>query len=233
MSSFLSVLKQAAFLVLALASSAVLAAAGTVTHLSGTLSVQRPDGSVRILSQKSEVNPGDLLTTQRDSYAQIAYTDGSSMTMRPDTQIRIEQYTFVQDRPQEDNSFLRLVKGGLRTVTGLVGKRGNQDAYKIGTNTATIGIRGSSGQSLLDDDNGTTAHETYSGSYIMELLKDGSPTGILLEIPEGRLARTTLDGRVEFTTDQLLQEKMRQEPIFRISGIATKGDASTAECVAR
>ena len=117
MSTFLSVLKQAAFLVLALTSSAVLAAAGTVTHLSGTLSVQRPDGSVRILSQKSEVNPGDLLTTQRDSYAQIAYTDGSSMTMRPNTQIRIDQYTFVQDRPQEDNSFLRLIKGGLRTVT--------------------------------------------------------------------------------------------------------------------
>jgi hypothetical protein len=233
MSTFLSVLKQAAFLVLALTSSAVLAAAGTVTHLSGTLSVQRPDGSVRILSQKSEVNPGDLLTTQRDSYAQIAYTDGSSMTMRPNTQIRIDQYTFVQDRPQEDTSFLRLIKGGLRTVTGLVGKRGNQDAYKIGTNTATIGIRGSSGQSLLDDDNGTTAHETYSGSYIMELLRDGSPTGIFLEIPEGRLARTTLDGRVEFTTDQLLQEKMRQEPIFRISGIPTKGDSSTAECVAR
>ena len=232
MSTFLSVLKQAAFLVLALASSAVLAAAGTVTHLSGTLSVQRPDGSVRILSQKSEVNPGDLLTTQRDSYAQIAYTDGSSMTMRPDTQIRIEQYTFVQDRPQEDNSFLRLVKGGLRTVTGLVGKRGNQDAYKIGTTTATIGIRGSSGQSLLEDD-GTTAHETYSGSYLMELLKDGLHTGISLEIPEGRLARTTLDGRVEFTTDQLLQQKMRQEPIFRISGIPTKGDASSAECVAR
>src|SRR5262249_54449251 len=61
--------------------------AGSVTHLSGTLSVQRPDGSVRILSQKSEVNQGDVLTTQRDSYAQINFTDGSSMTMRPNTQL--------------------------------------------------------------------------------------------------------------------------------------------------
>ena len=41
------------FLLLALFSAGVLAAgAGTVTHLSGTLSVQRGDGSVRILSQK-------------------------------------------------------------------------------------------------------------------------------------------------------------------------------------
>ena len=79
-------LSQAGFLLLALFSTAALAAgAGTVTHLSGTLSVQRADGSVRILSQKSEVNPGDVLTTQRDSYAQINFTDGSSMTMRPNT----------------------------------------------------------------------------------------------------------------------------------------------------
>ena len=62
------ILRQAGFLLLSLFSAAVLAAgAGTVAHLSGTLSVQRPDGSVRILSQKSEVNPGDALTTQRDS----------------------------------------------------------------------------------------------------------------------------------------------------------------------
>ncbi len=174
-------LGQAGFLMFALFSAAALAAgAGTVTHLSGTLSVQRADGSVRILSQKSEVNPGDVLTTQRDSYAQINFTDGSSMTMRPNTQLKVEQYNFVQDRPQEDNSFLRLIKGGLRTVTGLVGKRGNQDAYKIGTNTATIGIRGSSGESFAcgfgcegvkpDADKLPPGdmHHTFTGSYIME-----------------------------------------------------------------
>lgn len=176
------VLRQAGFLLLSLFSAAAMAAgAGTVTHLSGTLSVQRPDGSVRILSQKSEVNPGDTLTTQRDSYAQINFTDGSSLTMRPNTQIRLEQYNFVQDRPQDDSSFLRLLKGGLRTVTGLVGKRGNLDAYKINTATAAIGIRGSSGDTI---DNSTTScegvtpgceklpagvyHTTHSGSYIME-----------------------------------------------------------------
>ena len=176
-----SILRQAGFLLMSLFSVAVFAqGAGTVTHLSGTLSVQRPDGSVRILSQKSEVSQGDVLTTQRDSYAQINFTDGSSLTMRPNTQIKVEQYNFVQNRPQEDNSFLRLIKGGLRTVTGLVGKRGNQDAYKIGTNTATIGIRGSSGDTI-DTSDGCTGvtpgceklpagvyHTTYTGSYIMQ-----------------------------------------------------------------
>jgi hypothetical protein len=122
---------------------ALAAGAGQVQHLSGTLTVQRADGSVRILSQKSDVNPGETLTTQKDSYAQINMTDGSSMTLRPNTQVKIESFQFSESKPQEDSAFFRLVKGGLRTVTGLVGKRGNQDAYRIGTATATIGIRGS------------------------------------------------------------------------------------------
>lgn len=155
------------------AASVSAAGAGVVTHLSGTMSVQRPDGSVRILSQKSEVQPGDVLTTQRDSYAQINFTDGSAATMRPNSTMKLEAYTFNKDAPQNDGMFMRLLKGGLRTVTGLIGKRGNQDAYKIGTSTATIGIRGSSGDTVAcASDCGNlepgTYHTTYTGSYIMQ-----------------------------------------------------------------
>jgi len=173
-------LSGAAVAVLAAISGSVFAAgAGQIQHLSGTLSVQRADGSVRILSQKSEVNPGEVLTTQRDSYAQINFSDGSSMTMRPNTQMKLESYQFIQDKPQEDSAFFRLIKGGLRTVTGLVGKRGNQDAYRIGTTTATIGIRGSAGETLDctqgcdgvmpggDKAEKAVYHNTLTGSYIM------------------------------------------------------------------
>jgi len=144
------------------------AGAGTITHLSGTLSVQHPDGTVRILSQKSEVNPGDTLTTQHESYVQINFTDGSSITMRPNTTLKIEGYRFVQDKPQEDNAFLKLVKGGMRTVTGLVGKRGDQDAYKIKTSSATIGIRGSSVKrsSALRDVKASPAPATSSSAGV-------------------------------------------------------------------
>jgi hypothetical protein len=157
-----------------------IAKAGQVKHLSGTLTVQRADGTVRILSQKSDVQQGDTLTTQKDSYAQLAFPDGSSMTMRPNSKMKIEGYKFSQENPNEDNAFFRLLKGGLRTVTGLIGKRGNQDAYKIGTTTATIGIRGSAGDTL-DCTSGCDGvvsggdklehgiyHTTYTGSYILE-----------------------------------------------------------------
>ena len=164
-------------LLAAVASVTFAAGAGQVQNMSGTLTVQRPDGAIRILGQKSDVNPGDVLTTQKDSYAQINMTDGSSMTLRPNTQVKIENYQFVQEKPQEDNAFFRLVKGGLRTVTGLVGKRGNQDAYRIGTATATIGIRGSGG-ATENNENGDCQdcgnlgrgvyHHTYTGAYTLQ-----------------------------------------------------------------
>jgi len=223
MSTYQSILKRAALVLLgAISTGAFAQGAGTVTHLSGTLSVQRADGSVRILSQKSEVNRGDVLTTQRDSYAQINMTDGSSMTMRPDTQLRIEQYNFVQDKPQEDNSFLRLLKGGLRTVTGLVGKRGNQDAYKIGTNTATIGIRGSSGETLAED-----AHITYTGSYYMANLQ-----GEIIVIEEGSMGRITSDGRIELTTDPALRDRFNI-PMPFILGVAGQKSTMQTECMVK
>lgn len=161
------------------APAAFAATAGTVTHLSGTLSVMRADGSARILSRKSEVVTGDTLATQRDSYAQINFTDGSTLTLRPNTQMKVEDYQFTQDRPQADSSFFRLLKGGLRSVTGLIGRRGNQDAYRIGTSTVTIGIRGTSGDTLdcTQDCEGVMLdsgklpkglyHATYTGSHIL------------------------------------------------------------------
>ena len=128
--------------------AALTVAVGEVVHVRGKLSVTRANGTMLVLSQKSTVYPGDLLSTQKNSYAQINFTDGSSLTVYPYTQLKVESYNYVQDKPQEDSAFFRLIKGQLRTVTGLVGKRGNQDAYRIGTATATIGIRGSIGHAF-------------------------------------------------------------------------------------
>jgi hypothetical protein len=156
-------------------------ASGEVMHVSGTLSVMRPDGTILVLGQKSEVFPGDMLITQKDSYAQINFTDGSSLTMRPLTQMKLDAYSYAADKPEGDSAFFRLLKGGMRTVTGLIGKRGNQNAYRIGTATATIGIRGSIGDTMAcapscdgvvkggDALEPGTHHETINGAYTMQI----------------------------------------------------------------
>jgi hypothetical protein len=153
--------------------------AGQVAYVSGTLTARKADGSVHILSQKSEVDTGDVLSTQKDSYAQINFPDGASMTLRPNTQMKVEAYHFAQSQPKKDSAIFRLIKGGLRMISGLIGHRGNKDAWELKTSVATIGIRGSSGDTLdcthgcegVTSTSGTLPpglyHTTYTGSYIV------------------------------------------------------------------
>lgn len=121
--------------------SVAFASTGTVTQLSGTLSVRKADGSVRILSRNSTIESGDTINTERESFAQIRFSDGGQVTLKPNTSVNIQSFRFAQDKPQEDSFLYRLVKGGLRAVTGIVGKR-SKEKYELETATATVGIRG-------------------------------------------------------------------------------------------
>ena len=62
------------------------------------------------------------------------------MTVRPNTEMVLQQYRFKENAP--DNSMLmQLLRGGFRAVTGLISKN-SPNAARIQTSTATIGIRG-------------------------------------------------------------------------------------------
>ncbi len=130
------------FILVAYAASFAGEAAGTVTHISGPLFAKKADGTTRVLSKDSTVESGDVIVSEKSTYARIKFTDGSEMTLRPDTQIKITNYSYDQAKPQEDAAVYDLAKGGLRAITGAVGKRGNKDSYKMNTPTATVGIRG-------------------------------------------------------------------------------------------
>jgi hypothetical protein len=115
---------------------------GTLTHLSGQVSVTKIDGTSVPASPGQEVLSGETVTTGDDGYARLEMSDGGEMLIRKDSQLKIESYRFDKDKPNEDSALFRVIKGGFRTVTGLISKRGNKDAYQVRTITATIGIRG-------------------------------------------------------------------------------------------
>jgi hypothetical protein len=124
------------------------ATAGQITHLSGTLSAKRADGTSKLLSVKSEVHEGDTLGTESETYARIKFADGGEVVMRPGTQIKVENYSYTAGKPESDNIVLSMFKGGLRAVTGLIGKR-SREKISFLTDTATIGIRGTHFGALL------------------------------------------------------------------------------------
>ena len=129
------------------------AGAGEVTHISGAVVARKADGQSRILSVKSEVAEGDVIATADNSYARVKFGDGTDAVLRPGTQVKIDSFKFQEQRPQEDSVVLSLLKGGMRAVTGLLGKR-SPASFRVGTPSATIGIRGTTFNALVVDPGG-------------------------------------------------------------------------------
>jgi hypothetical protein len=115
--------------------------AGTVVQLSGPLLAKKASGAVKILSLKSEVESGDTLVTEKNTYAMVKFIDNMEITLKPGTQFTVENYAFDNAKPDGDNASFNLLKGGMRSVSGLLGKR-NKEKFALKTPAATIGIRG-------------------------------------------------------------------------------------------
>lgn len=115
--------------------------AGTIVHLSGPLLDRKADGTVKVLGLKSEVESGDVLVTEKNTYAQIRFIDNGEITLKPGTTFRIENFAYDAGKPEGDSAAFSLLKGGLRSITGLLGHR-NKEKFSLKTPSATIGIRG-------------------------------------------------------------------------------------------
>jgi hypothetical protein len=99
------------------------------------------DGTERVLKRKSEIYAEDILYTGSKGRLQVRFTDGSRLSLKPGSEFKIEQYNFDQAKPDEGKAFYKLIKGGMRTISGNIGKK-DQEAYKLDAVVATIGIRG-------------------------------------------------------------------------------------------
>ena len=93
---------------------------------------------IRLIGHGTPIHERDLLTTGRDSLAIVTLDDGTKMTLRPGTVLRIDEYA---DEVGRERMRLNLFKGGVRTVTGAVAERA-PDAFELRTPVATIGILG-------------------------------------------------------------------------------------------
>lgn len=187
-----AVLAALAFSVAWMPVAADAATAGQITHLSGTLSAKRADGTSKLLSVKSEVLEGDTLGTETETYARIKFADGGEVVMRPGTQLKIENYSYNAAKPESDNFVLSMFKGGLRAVTGLIGKR-NREKVSFQTETATIGIRGTHfGALLCQNDCGGVP--TTGGTP--------PPNGLHVDVTNGAIVMSNKAGVVEINAGQ-------------------------------
>jgi hypothetical protein len=115
--------------------------AGTLTHVSGTVTARKDDGSSRLVGVRSQVHPGETISTAADTFARMKFTDGTEVVLRPESRMKIEAFSYDERAPQSDSAVFNLLKGGLRSISGLIAKRNNQNVRYVSP-TATVGIRG-------------------------------------------------------------------------------------------
>ena len=96
----------------------------------------------RAMGKGLALKEGDRLTTGEGATAILKLADGTRMTLRPNSEMVVQVYKYAENASGDDNSMvLQLLRGGFRTITGLIAK-GSPEAAKVQTSTATIGIRG-------------------------------------------------------------------------------------------
>ena len=127
-------------------------AAGTATLVTGHVTAAAPSGEIRDLIKGGPVYSGEVIITAASSYVNVEFTDGGRVLLRPQSRFSIEHYQYAgtasaqpitpAGQPaQQEGAFFRLLKGGFRAVSGLIGHTRRED-YSVQTPVATIGIRG-------------------------------------------------------------------------------------------
>ena len=114
---------------------------GRIALIQGRASALDGNDKSRPLTTGAAVYELDQIETGIKSFAVIAFNDKSRVTMSPGTAFKIEEHRYRPEAPAENNAFLRFIRGGLRLLTGAIGRL-NRKSYRVGTPTATIGIRG-------------------------------------------------------------------------------------------
>ena len=113
---------------------------GRVIMSAGSTSAVREGREVR-LAFGSPIEAKDVLRTGPASSLQVSFSDESIKSLRENSELAVDEYQFTGAEDGTEKAIFRLIKGGFRAVTGLIGRTRHAN-YSVRTPTATVGIRG-------------------------------------------------------------------------------------------
>src|SRR3979490_3523424 len=95
-------------------------AAGKVLSADGDALVLRGSQILR-LSRGAAVESGDQIHTGTDGKVLVVFADSGLVWIRANSDFVVDEYSFAQGR--RETAFFSLLKGGARSVTGLIRRR--------------------------------------------------------------------------------------------------------------
>jgi hypothetical protein len=170
-----------------------------VESASGLTIALAPHRETRYVVPGDALNEGDTIVISRRGFAVLRFIDGTRMTLRPSTQLAIDKYAHGSG---EEMARLRLLKGGVRAITGLITARNPEDGYLIGTAVGEIRVHGTDFDArLCEADCAAAGRGTPAASSVVarvELLR-----GILNATGQGGATRKLVRGGPVHSRDTL------------------------------
>jgi hypothetical protein len=137
--------------------------------IKGEVKATALDGKDRRLDKGAPIYVGDTLNTSDKSFVVVVFRDDSRLTLRPSSAVVLKDYLLSQEKTADNAYVTELLKGGLRTLTGNIGKT-NPDGFKVQTASSTMGIRGTGFDVYYEN---PTWINVWSGNVVFGY-KDGS-----------------------------------------------------------
>lgn len=169
---------QTLFLLLALAAvpTAAVAGGGTIVKLDGSAVIERKATRVAA-AESTPIYSGDTLNVSQGT-AQVRFEDDSLFVVPGAARLRVDKFTLPKGGAG-GSAVYTLVDGGLRTITGTVGK-GSGDQYELRTEEATITVAGSAYMAIRCQ--GACAKKYKAGLYVR-----GESGAVFMTTTAGRL----------------------------------------------
>lgn len=122
---------------------------GTIMALTGKADVIRDTKTLKA-SSGMDLQQGDEIVTQLKTKVQVLLNDDTAITIGPKSSFSFVDYLY--DGSKNSRLTMQSTRGFFRSVTGKIGKLA-PERFKVKTNIATIGVRGTDFSALLRDQN--------------------------------------------------------------------------------
>ncbi|SCX98973.1 FecR family protein [Thiohalorhabdus denitrificans] len=173
---------------------------GKVVMETGEVFAVGPNGEKRDLRRGSIIQEKEILISGEGARAQIRFRDGGLVALKPDTRFTVFRYREEAGQGKKAGAFLRLVEGGLRTVTGAI-KGGKEDQeYRLDTPVASIGVRGTA----------------YALRVCEGDCSGGAQEGLYGAVREGEITVDNDRGQARFGAGQYFHAASAADPARRI-----------------
>lgn len=132
----------AVFLALSFGGASVSWAAAILESVKGDVKSGVVPTATTAVKKGERILPGVAITTGPNSEAILRFDDGQVVVLNQNSEFKVIEYSFKKEEPKSDKIVFELLRGALRSVSGLIGRRSSA-AYALRFPQATIGIRGS------------------------------------------------------------------------------------------